>query len=150
MLLFATVQHLSGWVPTRALWRTSPGYTLPTGAGIGVVSSMAGLGGGMFIVPILRLGGIDIHRAVACSAACGVFVSVSAILMYTLVTPAPADFPAYTTGYVYWPAVICTGLASGSLARVGVWINHRISQRLLRWLYGLKSLIIASYLVFGT
>jgi len=84
---------------------------------IGTLSSMIGIGGGTFIVPMLRRFGLAMRHAVGTSNAASLLMSAIAAVMYLKIdNEVVALMPAYTIGYVYLPAWVC--LSVGSLLTV--------------------------------
>jgi hypothetical protein len=105
------------------------------GLGIGVVSSVFGIGGGTITVPYLTWRGISIHKAVATSSAVGLPIALAGSLGYIIMGSAHADLPNWSTGFVYWPALLCIVAASLLSARYGANLAHRISTGKLKIIF---------------
>lgn len=100
------------------------------GLPIGGVAALAGVGGGVMVVPWLLARGHKASVAVATSSACTVIVALVGTLGYILFashTPLP-----YSTGYIYWPAVLAFGATAIFMAPLGARAAHRIDQAKLR------------------
>ncbi|MGJ8671133.1 MAG: sulfite exporter TauE/SafE family protein [Oceanococcus sp.] len=102
------------------------------GGVIGVISALAGIGGGTLTVPYLLRGGLLMNRAVATSAACGLPIAVSGSLSYVVWGWGEVGLPAAATGYVYWPAAL--GIVSFSVlcAPFGAYLAHRLPEKILK------------------
>ena len=91
-----------------------PGFAVLSLAGsfIGGLSTMIGIGGGALSVPILKYWQIPMAKAVATSAACGLPIAIAGTLGFIVIGFKQPDLPSYSSGYVYWPAVL--GIVSSS------------------------------------
>jgi len=102
---------------------------------IGSVSSIVGIGGGSLTVPFLLWCQVSIRRAIATSSACGLPIAVAGSIGFLVVGLPNTDLPEYSTGYIYWPALI--GIASVSIltAPIGAKLAHSVPVNLLRRLF---------------
>ena len=105
------------------------------GGAIGLLSAFAGIGGGSLTVPYLHWRRFEMLRAVATSAACGLFIAIGGAIGYIgvgLVAGRGVAMPLGSLGFVYLPAA--AGLAIGGLlaAPLGVALAHRLPGWLLR------------------
>lgn len=73
---------------------------------IGIVSSIAGIGGGGFIVPFLNSRGVDIKKVIGSFRACGMLLGYRGHSVLCVVVGALLKMPEYSLGYVYLPAVL--------------------------------------------
>lgn len=122
--------------------KPKPTRSLPGTAGLGVVSSsigllsaVVGIGGGTMMVPFLTWCNVNIHKAVATSAACGMPIAVAGSLGFILLVPATVDLPDKAIGFVYWPALLGIAIASMLAAPLGARLAHRLSTDKLRQLF---------------
>jgi len=110
---------------------------------IGVVSGLAGIGGGVLLVPILViLLGYPIHTAVGTSSACLIFSTAGAVTAYIFNGAGVAGLPPFTFGYV---DLITFALLAGTtipLARFGVHCAHGCSGRTLQLIFALVLILI--------
>jgi uncharacterized membrane protein YfcA len=130
----------------RAEWRL--GAMMPKGAGmaalgggLGFFSSLMGIGGGTFGVPMMTLFSMAIHRAVATAAGFGLIIAVPATLGY-LALPVP-DAPPYSIGAVNLPAfgvIIAMTLVTTPW---GVKLAHRTNAAPLRRAFAVFVTIVA-------
>ncbi|MFW5641526.1 MAG: sulfite exporter TauE/SafE family protein, partial [Roseicyclus sp.] len=89
----------------REDWRL--GDRMPTGLAravtgplIGLLSVLMGIGGGSFGVPLMRLHGVAVHRAVATAAGFGVLIAVPGVIAFLLVPGSGETRPPLTLGQV--------------------------------------------------
>jgi uncharacterized membrane protein YfcA len=56
---------------------------------------------------------------------------------------APADMPAYTIGYLYWPAWLILTVSSMGMAQVGAILAHKIHGRILNYIFCIVQFYVA-------
>jgi len=114
--------------------RTRPGRlrNLVSGALIGAVSALLGIGGGTLTVPYLVWHKVDVRQAVGTSAACGLPIALVGALGFAVVGWGRADLPAGSSGYLYWPAVVAISVTSVLGAPMGAWLAHRLQRQRLK------------------
>lgn len=133
--------------PTRTL--PSTGTMAAVGAGIGGLSAVLGIGGGTMTVPFLVWCNVGIRQAVATSAACGLPIAVAATVSHVIAGLHTTGLPVGAIGYVYWPAVVVTGLASVVFAPLGARVAHAIPMTALRWIFSTVLAIIGVRMLMG-
>jgi uncharacterized membrane protein YfcA len=106
------------------------------GAGIGLVSSIMGIGGGAISNLFLTLHGVPIHRAISTSAGVGVLIAIPGTIGYMLAGLGRPDLPSYSIGYVSFAAFALTIPASLLTTRAGVALAHKLSRRHLELAFG--------------
>jgi uncharacterized membrane protein YfcA len=127
------------------------------GFAIGLLSTLMGIGGGLFSNLLMTLYGRPIHQAVGTSAALGVLISMLGALGYVYAGwPAGARFPdvlalqvPFALGYVSLigaVVVMPTGLLTAPL---GVRAAHALSKRSLEIAFGSYLLIVGSRFVIS-
>lgn len=122
------------------------GMTL-TGILTGWLSSMVSIGGGSIIVPFLVWCNVPLRNAIGTSAAVGFSVAVGGTIGY-MVNGMNVDFlPAYSMGYVYLPALSWIALASIFTAPMGAKATHHMKTGVLRKLFALLLLVLATKLL---
>ena len=112
------------------------------GSGIGWLSGIFGIGGGVFSVPYFYHRGLQMTQAIGTSAACGIPIAISGSISYMIVGNDLLNLPAYSLGYVYLPGAVLVGLASIITAQIGVKAAHRINQKKLRVAFALLVMIM--------
>ncbi|MBA3562696.1 MAG: sulfite exporter TauE/SafE family protein [Gammaproteobacteria bacterium] len=124
--------------------RALPGFAGSTaaGVGIGVVASLAGIGGGVMTNPFLLWCGVAMRNAVATAAACTFPVAVAGALGFMMTGWRATAEVDGTTGYVFWPAV--AGIAAGSMlaAPLGARIAHSVPVQGLRRAFALLLVLV--------
>ncbi|HEX6136120.1 MAG TPA: sulfite exporter TauE/SafE family protein [Casimicrobiaceae bacterium] len=95
------------------------------GAGIGVISSLLGAGGGFISIPFMQRHNVSMHNAVATSAALGLPIAAAATVGFILAGLRQPDLPRWSAGYVYLPAMATIVIASMLVAPLGASVAHR-------------------------
>ena len=105
---------------------------------IGIVSAMMGIGGGTLSVPIMNFSGIEIKKAIGTSAAFGTVIAIPSSIGFIITGLSQSSLlPEYTIGYINWLFFILIVPVTLIFVPVGVKIAHKISQNILRRLFGL-------------
>ena len=94
---------------------------------VGGLSGMLGIGGGTFMVPLLTLFSVPIHRAVSTASVFGLIISVPATLVYIAIGLSVSGLPPMTTGYVNWAVFLVLVPMTMLLAPVGVRLAYRLN-----------------------
>ena len=119
-----------------------------TGAVIGLVSMLFGIGGGSMTVPFLNWRGISPKRAVATSAALGLPIALFGAILYGIKVPAASEMPKHSTGYIYWPALLGLVVASIPATRLGARLAHSLRPSSLRMGFGIFVLLMSVNLLW--
>jgi len=102
----------------------------PYSVAIGLLSALAGVGGGLLSVPMLARH-IPIRRAIGTAAALGLPLAVAGLVGYFL-AGRPVQCAAGCVGFVFVPAVLAVSLAAIAAAPLGVNLAHRLPVHLLK------------------
>jgi uncharacterized membrane protein YfcA len=125
-----------------------PGLAL-TGLVVGIVSSLAGVGGGVFSIPIMyTLLRFPLKKALGTSSATIVITALAAVAGYVVRGWGHPLLPPYAVGYVAYLAALPLAAASIPLARVGASIAHKTKADVLRKLFAAFLLVIAAKMFF--
>jgi len=119
-----------------------------SGTLIGCLSAMIGIGGGALTVPLLSYWKTPMAKAVATSATCGLPIAIAGTIGFIVTGLDQNDLPAYSSGYVYWPAVLGIISTSVLFAPLGARYAHRISAPLLSRFFAFFLLIVGSKMLF--
>ena len=119
------------------------------GTGIGFMSSVLGIGGGIFSVPYLKASGLHMTASIGTSAACGVPIAIFGALGYVISGINNALLPPLTLGYIYLPALLGISLTSIIAAKYGAHIAHHVSEKILKRMMAGMMLLISFYMVFS-
>lgn len=115
----------------------------PVGLGIGVVSSILGIGGGSLTVPYLLGRQVAIKNAVAISSVCGLPIAISGTLVYVALGAEKLGLPEWSVGYVYLPALLGIVICSVLTAPVGARLANRLPAKKLKRYFSLVIFAIA-------
>jgi uncharacterized membrane protein YfcA len=134
--------------------RPQPSRQLPGGTGMtltgtftGWISSLVSIGGGTIVVPFLIWCNVPIRQAIGTSAAIGFPIAVGGTLGYIAVGSHLGDLPEPHLGYVYLPALFWVALASVLTAPLGAKATHRMNVGVLRKLFALLLIVLATKLL---
>lgn len=110
---------------------------------IGIISGIAGIGGGVLLVPVLViLLGYPMHKAVGTSSACLIFSSAGAVTAYIINGWGVAGLPVYSLGYVDLVTFAILAATTIPLARFGVRCAHGCSGRNLQIIFAGVQILI--------
>lgn len=125
--------------------KSMPGSTVTMfyGTGIGVISSLAGIGGGSLSVPFLNRHGIEMRKAVGSSSVCGCLIAISGMVGFILHGYKIEDLPAYSIGYVYLPALIAIAFTSMLTTRIGAKLATSLPTPTLKKIFALFLMFVA-------
>lgn len=125
-LLYVGTQMLLNIKPKPS--RELPGFVGNSlaGSGIGVVSSLVGIGGGTLSVPYLSWCNVPMHKAIGTSASIGFPIAVAGAFGYLLNGLGAQDLPDYTLGFIYLPAFFGIACASVFTAPYGARLAHSL------------------------
>lgn len=150
VILFCLVAAWEMWRPKRNQAEPDGGEIptqwplIPSGAVIGMISALVGIGGGSMTVPLLIHFGAKPVRAVGTSAACGLPIAIAAVVGFVWNQSSPAEtLPAYTVGYVHWPLAMVLGLTSILFAPLGARLAHALPGATLRRGFALLLVLVA-------
>ena len=116
-LLIASIQLIFEFPPPTQNPRTSTFGPVVAGGGIGWLSGIFGIGGGIFSVPYFYHRGLKMMNAIGTSAACGIPIAVSGTISYIYIGFDEVILPDNSWGYVYLPAALTVGVVSSLTAR---------------------------------
>jgi len=119
---------------------------------VGLLSTLMGIGGGLFANLLMTLYGRPIHQGVATSAALAVLVSIPGALGYVYAGwPVATRFPdvlalqfPFAIGYVSLIGAALVMPTSLWIAPLGVRVAHAMSKRTLERAFGVYLLIVGS------
>lgn len=123
-----------------------PGNTI-AGSVIGSLASIIGIGGGTLTTPYLVWNNISMHQAIATSAAVSLPVAFAGTIGFLIGGLDATDLPAYTSGYIYWPAFFGIIVASVLTAPYGAKVAHRLPVTTLKRFFAVFLLILATKMI---
>lgn len=119
------------------------------GFGIGVVSSLVGIGGGTMSVPFLVWCNVPIHIAVGTSAAIGFPIAVAGTVGYMVNGLGAADLPPLSLGYVSLPALFGVAATSILTAPYGARLAHTLPVATLKRFFAVFLLAMATRMLWS-
>ena len=145
LLLARDNWRLGDEVPTGPLMRVY-------GFFVGLLSTLMGVGGGLFANLLMTFYGRPIHQAVATSSALAVLISIPGALGYVYAGwPAAARFPdvaalqsPFAIGYVSLIGALLVMPTTLITAPLGVRVAHALSKRTLEMAFGTYLFIVGS------
>lgn len=103
------------------------------GAGMGIVSGLTGIGGGLVLIPlVIFLVKMPLRQAIGTSSATIIFTSFGGVISYILNGIGIEGLPPFSFGYVnlaMWLALAVPGVL---FAAAGARTSHRINQKYVR------------------
>jgi uncharacterized membrane protein YfcA len=122
---------------------------------VGLLSTLMGVGGGLFANLLMTFYGRPIHQAVATSSALAVLISIPGAIGYVYAGwPAAANYPAvaalqlpFAIGYVSLIGAVLVMPTSLLTAPLGVRAAHAMSKRTLEMAFGCYLFIVGSRFV---
>jgi uncharacterized membrane protein YfcA len=124
---------------------------------VGLLSTLMGVGGGLFLNLLMTFYGRPIHQAVATSSALAVLISIPGALGYVYAGwPAAARFPdtvalqlPFSIGYVSLIGAVLVMPTSLLTAPLGVRAAHAMSKRTLEMAFGTYLFIVGGRFVIS-
>ena len=116
-----------------------------SGGLIGYVSSIFGIGGGIFSVPLLKISGMEMKKAVGTGAACAFPIALLSSTTYLLLGLNTTGLPEYSIGYIYIPGVIGIVIFSYFFAKLGARLAHKMKDNFLQFLFAVHLIPVAIY-----
>ena len=144
LVLLNAVKLLSGW----PAWRM--GSNVPSdravrviGAVIGFLSSLIGIGGGIFGNMFLTAYGRTMHQAIGTTASLGAIISLAGTCTFVLLGLGAPGVPGLSLGFVSVVAFAIVAPIATALAPLGVRLAHRFSRTQLRIGFGVFLILIS-------
>ncbi|MEA2940962.1 MAG: uncharacterized protein QOD09_1491 [Bradyrhizobium sp.] len=124
---------------------------------VGLLSTLMGVGGGLFLNLLMTFYGRPIHQAVATSSALAVLISIPGALGYVYAGwPAAGHYPEvvalqlpFALGYISLIGAVLVMPTSLLIAPLGVRVAHAMSKRTLEMAFGCYLFIVASRFVIS-
>jgi uncharacterized membrane protein YfcA len=146
-MLFLAWRILSGSGNANAIEaRKLPGqpWNGLTGAGVGMLSALIGIGGGVYITSFMKFFGWPIHKSVGTASAFGPLIAIPAMIGYIVAGwNVPVGVPL-SLGFVSAAGAIAVAPMSVLAAPLGVKFAHKLSHRTLEYLFAGFLLTVAA------
>ncbi len=127
--------------PSRTL-PGRPGMWVGAGA-IGLISSLAGAGGGIVTIPLMIMCNVPIRSAIGTSSALLLPIALAGAVGYIWTGLGKEHLPPFSLGYVYLPALV--GIVVGTLITVpwGAMAAHSMPVARLKKIFAVVVLVLA-------
>ena len=113
---------------------------------IGTISSVLGIGGGIFTVPLLTYFHTPFRNAVSTSAATSFLIALIGALSFLFIGLTKSTLNSHG-GYLYMPALISIGLASSLAAPYGAKLVHTLPTKILKKVFGVFLIAIGILMI---
>ena len=122
-----------------------PNFILPThniyfralfGWCIGVVASLIGIGGSIFMTPTLMASKITIHKAIAVAPIINIAISSAASVAFIVQGIGVVGRPPFSLGYIHLPTLLLFIPAILISVPKGANLAHRLNPQLLKKIFG--------------
>ena len=150
LLLIGSAVNLArqGDAHERAELRLTWPVVTVTGASVGMLSALLGVGGGILAIPMLvYLVGLDLRRVAATSIAIVALTAASGTIAYIVSGLDVPGRPPGSLGYVHMSAALPILGASLLSVHAGAVANRRLGTRVLRLLFAAVFLLLGLRLV---
>lgn len=137
--------------------RVRPARSLPSAIGsmtsgtmIGMIASLAGIGGGSLTVPYLNYHGVEMRKAIGCASLCGVFLALSGVAGFIFFGLNQLEtLPVYSVGYVYLPALMGIVITSVMTTRYGASLATRLPTPIIKRVFAVFLLLVGASMFFS-
>jgi uncharacterized membrane protein YfcA len=111
------------------------------------ISVILGIGGGIFLVPILTYLHLPLRISIGSASLITLFVaSIGASTM--LLNPSLSESLNYSIGYLFLPAFFPLSIGSLLGAPIGVMLAHKIALKLLKPIFGATIILLGASILF--
>lgn len=128
--------------------RPLPAVSVNVAAGgfIGVIASLAGIGGGSLTVPYLNYFGVEMRKAIGTAALCGVFLAISGMVGFIFfgLQQQNQALPAYSLGYVYLPALFAIVATSVVTTKFGAKLTNSLPTAMIKRIFAVFLLLVGT------
>ena len=147
LLLIAAEMIFNPHVPSRKGFPGPWVNRLVSGV-IGFKSGLLGIGGGALIIPYLTYCGVERRQTAGVSAMCTLTIGIIGTISFMITGSMEAGIPAWSTGYVYWPAVVGVAIPSMIFAPMGAHLTYKLPVNHLKHAFIVVLLLAAFNLLF--
>src|SRR5574343_519934 len=148
-ICYVSVQLIINFKPKEH--RELPGAfgTGLVGAGIGFISCLVAIGGGVLSVPFMTWCNVKMQNSIGTSAAIGFPIALGGALGYIWNGWGVSGLPAASLGFVYLPAMVGVAAISVLTAPVGARLTHQLPVKTLRRVFAAILLALAGKMLSG-
>ena len=116
--------------------------------GLGLFSSLLGIGGASIAITVMTLCGRSIHRAIGTAAGIGTLIAVPSAISYAVFGFAHKGLPWGSLGFVNIPAAIAVSCMSIVTAPLGVVAAHKLPSDPLKRIFGAYLIAIGAWTIW--
>lgn len=113
------------------------------GGGIGIISSLMGIGGGALSVSLMLMCAVPVKRAIATASGIGVFISIPATIGWIISGWGVDGRPNFSLGYVNLLGFAFITLSLIFIVPYGAKATHKMDQVRLRRIFGIFLMLVA-------
>ncbi len=113
------------------------GGLIGSGVGIGMLSTILGIGGGTLTVPFLLWCNVNMRNAVAVSSACGFPIAIAGTTALIIAGWDNTMVPENSFSYLYWPAALMIIAMTIFFAPLGAQLAHYLPIATLKRLFAI-------------
>ena len=148
LVLLNALKLLSGWPAWRMAAETPSNTAVRiSGVVIGFLSSLIGIGGGIFGNMFLTAYGRSMHQAIGTTASLGAIISLAGACTFILLGLGAAGTPVGSLGFVSLVAFLVVAPLATLIAPYGVRLAHRFTKQQLRFGFGVFLIIVSARFV---
>lgn len=111
--------------------------------GLGVFSSLLGIGGGTIAIMVMTMCGRSIHKAVGTASGVGTLIAIPSAIGFAIIGLKEHGLPWGSIGFVNMPAVVAISSMSLLTAPLGVAAAHSLEPKTLKRVFGLYLIFVA-------
>jgi uncharacterized protein len=112
------------------------------GAASGIIASLAGLGGGIILIPVLNsFMKIDMRKASSISSGV-IMLTALTMTVFNLFENPVHDFKAYNMGYIVFPIAVTISFGVVLASPFGVRISRKLSSSTISYIYAAFLIIV--------
>jgi uncharacterized membrane protein YfcA len=115
---------------------------------VGTTSGLLGVSGGVLITPWLNYFNTPIRQAISAATACGVVISLTGTIGYIVTGIQESASTTWSTGYVFWPAVLAVAIFSPVFATLGVAVSHKLPVKVLKNIFAVFVFAVGLKMLF--
>ena len=153
VVLFAAIRMLTEGkeqAEKKLEFSSRPSRTRLIAIGItaGIVSALAGIGGGVITIPMMYYFlNMPLKLAIGTSSAAIIITALFSVMGYIVYGMGHADLPRWSVGFVDLQRGIALAIGTVILARVGAYVSFRTHPFRLRKLFALFVIFISIYML---
>lgn len=122
------------------------------GTGIGIVSTLMGIGGAALNVPYMTMHNVRIHQAIGSASAMGLLIAIPGALGFFIIgllnSESGGSLPPFSFGYINILALSVIVPVTVLFAPLGVRFGHSLSISKMRQIFSIFMIIIALRMIY--